>query len=229
MNNNNIADRWDTLKTNNKTLLRLFPYLQDKTKVVNLKIDKESIHYISIREYAEKISQIIKIHLNKIKINHKDAVIIDATACVGGDTISFGLSKFKQVYAIELDKNIAEYLQNNIDVYELNNVIVINNNMLDIVNKLSSNVIYMDPPWGGKNYKTNEHLRLNISDVPLETICNNCFDSNIMHKEPELVVLKLPTNYDIKYLYEEITSKEIYFYDLIKMYILVIVNPKIYF
>lgn len=225
----NREDGTNSLKTNIKTLLRLFPFLQDKTKAINLKIDKESIHYISIREHAEKISDIIKTHLSKIKINYKVAVITDAAACVGGDTISFGLSKFKHVYAIEIDKLRASYLQNNIDVYELNNVTVINNNMLETVPKLDSNVIYLDPPWGGKNYKISNNLRLSISDVPLETICNNCFDSKIMDKEPDLVVLKLPTNYDIQYLYEKVTSKEIYFYDLKKMFILVIVNPKIYF
>jgi hypothetical protein len=226
----NKDNKSSNIKTSVKTLLRLFPYLQDKSKAINLKIDRESLHYISIREHAEKISLIIKNHLLKLKIEPIEAIITDSTACVGGDTISFALSRFKKVYAIELDKERSELLQNNIDVYSLNDIVeVINNNMLDTINRLDSNVIYIDPPWGGKNYKNSDNLKLSMSDVPLETICNNCFDNKIMSKPSDLVVLKLPTNYDIKHLYKEIISNEIYFYDLKKMYILVIVNPKIHF
>lgn len=74
----------DNSKNNNiKTVLRLFPYLKDKTKGNSLKIDDESIYYISFREHAQQITNIIMGYLSKLNINNSDAVITDATAGVG--------------------------------------------------------------------------------------------------------------------------------------------------
>ena len=42
-----------------KTLIKLFPYINDKQKINDLKIDNDSIHYISIRDVAENITKII--------------------------------------------------------------------------------------------------------------------------------------------------------------------------
>src|SRR5436190_238493 len=108
-----------------KTLLRLFPYLSDKSLANKLQIDNDSIHYISIREYAEKISSIIKLHLEMINIKNEDTIITDAMGGVGGDTISFA-KNFKFIYAIEIDKTRFDYLKNNTEVYNLHNIKILN-------------------------------------------------------------------------------------------------------
>lgn len=208
-----------------KTLLRLFPYIEDKEKATRLKIDEESIHFISIREYAERISDIIKYYLNLMNIDVKSSVITDATAGVGGNTISFGMH-FKKVNAIELDEKRTEYLKNNIDIYNLNNIDVYNDDSIKIIPKLDDHdVIYLDPPWGGKNYKDHEFLRLHLSDVSIESLCNDMMDSKWMKKSPALVVYKLPVNYDIKYFYENVNSKLIFYHNLKKMSLIIIINP----
>lgn len=208
---------------NTKTILRLFPYLNDKNKAKKLRIDEDSVHYISLREHAEQISLIIKKHLGDIGMNLSSIIITDATAGVGGNTISFGMH-FKHVYAIEIDKLRASYLKNNIDVYDLKNVTVINDDCLNILHKLEHNVVFIDPPWGGKSYKEYDNLKLNLSDISVEAVCNHISNDKVVKKCPELIILKLPTNYDIKYLYKVLVCKTIYFYDLKKMFILVIVN-----
>lgn len=207
----------------NRTVLRLFPYLHDKSKAQQLKIDDDSIHYISLREHAEQISNMIITHLKKINIDTSNITITDATAGVGGNTISFGM-KFKHVYAVEIDTLRSSYLKNNIDIYNLKNIDIINDDYTKMYNKYCQNVVFIDPPWGGKDYKSHKNLRLELSDIPIETICNNLLNPNIMKKLPELIVLKLPNNYDIVYFYKELTCKKIYFYDLKKMFILVVVN-----
>lgn len=206
-----------------KTILRLFPYLSDKTKAQKLKIDEDSLHYISIREHADHISKIIITHIKSLKLNINDITITDATAGVGGNTISFGM-KFKYVNAIEIDNIRASYLKNNIDIYNLKNINIINDDYTKIYTSLNQDVVFIDPPWGGKSYKDHSNLKLELSNIPLETICNNLLDKSIVANPPNLIVLKLPNNYDVKYLYNTLTCKTIYFYDLKKMFILVIVN-----
>lgn len=205
-------------------VLRLFPYLNNKEDAYKLKIDDESIHYISIREYAEKISAIIKENLNRIGIAQQDAIITDATAGVGGDTISFA-KNFKLVTAIELDHLRSEYLQNNINIYNCNNVSVINGNCTELVKTIDNHdVVFIDPPWQPDNtsYKKYDNLRLSIGDDPIELFCNKLMDETYMKKIPKLIVLKLPKNYDVTYFYNNIVNKKIYYYDLNKMIILVI-------
>lgn len=201
-----------------KTMLRLFPYLGDKNKVKALQIDDDSFYYISLREYADNITNIIKIHLNNMQINPKESIITDATAGVGGNTLSFS-PHFKQVYAIEIDKKRSEFLTNNINVYNFNNVKVINADYVKQLKEIKQNVVFIDPPWGGKTYKNHKALRLHLSDIPIEDICNELLDT-----DTNLIVLKLPINYDIKYLYRNIKIKNIYFYNLKRMFILIIIN-----
>lgn len=208
------------------TLLRLFPYLENKVNASKLLIDNESIHYISIREYAEKISEIIKLHLNTLKIPINNVTIVDATAGVGGNSISFS-KNFKYVYAIELNKTRSEYLQNNINIYNCLNVKVINDNCLNLLYKMDNfDIIFLDPPWQYNNvsYKKYKNLKLSLDNESIEIICNKLMDYNFMKTIPKLIVLKLPKNYDIFYFYKHISNKNIYYYDLKKMIILVIIN-----
>ena len=214
-------------KTKNlKKLLRLFPYIEDKNKAARLKIDLDSIHYISIREDAEKISRIIENYLKKLKIEPNNAIITDATAGVGGNSISFGL-KFNKVYSIEIDEQREKYLKNNIDIYDLQNIKTFNEDCTEVIDKIDDhNVIYMDPPWGGKFYKKHKKLRLKIGNLSVETLCNYIFNEQMMKKTPEMIVMKLPINYDLVYLLDTIISKKIYFKKLKKMLIIIIINPK---
>jgi len=208
-----------------KTLLRLFPYLDNKEKAAKLKIDDDSIHYISIREYADKITDIIKFYLSELDIDPDDATITDATAGVGGNTISFGMN-FKKVNAIELDEQRSKYLVNNIDIYDLTNIDIYNDDSTKVLTKLDNHdVVFLDPPWGGKTYKNHEFLRLHLSDVSIEMLCNGMMNKEWMKKCPAIIVYKLPINYDIKYFFEHVNSSLIYYHNLKKMSLIVIINP----
>lgn len=209
---------------NRKLILRLFPYINNKNRAKQLKIDSESIHYISLREIANKISNIIKHHLLRNKIQSKNVYITDATAGVGGDTISFGMT-FGNVNSIEINELRYEYLINNINVYELKNIKTYNDNCLSLLATIKKQtVVFIDPPWGGKTYKMHKKLKLNIDNIEIETICNNLLDPNKTKSVPYLIALKLPTNYDLKYLFNNIKSKMIYLHKLKKMFIIIIVN-----
>jgi len=217
----------DDIFIKQKTLLRLFPYLKDRNKALNLKIDDQSIHYISVREYAAKISNIIKKHLEIINVNSQNAIITDATAGVGGDTISFA-HNFKFVYAIEMDKLRSDFLSNNVAIYDLKNVKIYNDDCTKILNHIDNHdVIFIDPPWEPDNesYKKHTNLRLPLGTDfgSIEDYCNKLVDPSYMKHVPKLLVLKLPKNYDTLHFYKTVKNKNMYYYDLKKMIILVVV------
>lgn len=226
-------DPWDDSINDNHFILtnkimRIFPHLKNSNNYLKLMIDDESLTYITIREIAELTSKIICHHLIKYNLNPQKIKIIDYTAGVGGNVLSFG-KFFNKVYAIEIHKNRFEYLKNNIDVYEYKNILCINDSSINFNDKflvdVNPNVIFIDPPWGGNNYRETESLRLKLDNVPIEDLVIDIFSKlyehtikndicsveinnkkvykqNIFHNK--FIVLKLPKNYDIEYFYETI-------------------------
>ena len=245
-NNDNIIniDAWNEAINDNEFIIknkisRIFPQLKNTNNYLKLMIDEESFSFITIREIAELISKIICYHLIKYNINPQKIKIIDYTAGVGGNVISFG-KYFNYTYAIEIDKTRADYLLNNINVYNLKNIKIINDSSINFNNnnmiEINPNVIFIDPPWGGNCYRNNDLLKLTLGDMPIEELIIDIFDkyytiitSAINSYSNRLVVLKLPKNYDIEYIYNYIkknTDKKpyiicSYLYILNKMLILV--------
>jgi predicted RNA methylase len=127
--------------------------------------------------------------------NTSTKTITDATGCVGGDTIQFGLN-FKSVDTIEINKNNFEALKNNVAVYNLKNIKLYLGDATDLYN-WKTDVLYIDPPWGGPNYREVKELDLLISatrlDIWLEQIL-------LRKNRPSYIFLKLPTNYNFKRL-----------------------------
>ena len=213
-------------KIKQNTLVKLFPFINNKSKIDQLKIDHDSLHYISIREVAETITSIIIIHIYNFRLDYNDIVITDATSGVGGNTISFS-DKFKIVNSIEIDNQRFSYLENNINVYGLKNINLFNDNCLNVINNLYQDVVFIDPPWGGSKYKYKKKLQLHISKTKIESICNDLMDNTITKYPPKIILLKIPKNYDLMYLFNIIKSNKIYLYNLKKMYIIVIININI--
>jgi tRNA G10 N-methylase Trm11 len=196
----------------------------------NLQIDRESISYITTPHNAIIVSWILRSNLDGNDL-HK-LTIFDGTSGVGGDTIVFG-HVFGSVIGCELDKNRFSMLQNNINVYDLSNVIVMNDDCLKLMFDLNFlDIVYLDPPWGGKSYKKEDNLTLSIGDMSVETIVNDLLDPEKSRSELKLIVLKLPKNYDIKHLYDTTKNAKrettLLMYELEKMLIMVfkIINHK---
>ena len=165
----------------------------------NLKIDMESISYITTPHNSDIISAIIDSQIPK-HISRNDITIFDGTACVGGDTISFGRN-FGTVIACEIDENRYKMLAHNLAEYKLYNVAPVHANCLRILQKINFiDIMYFDPPWGGRNYKNHSGLRLRIGEKYVDTIVNDIFSRNV-RSEVKMVVFKLPKNYDIEQLF----------------------------
>ena len=227
--NNNINDEYFII---NSKKIRIFPLLKISKDYEKLQIDNESFNFITIREMSNLITKIICKHLIQNKINPLQSIIVDSTSGVGGNTLSF-LRNFKKVIAIEICQLRYGYLMNNVNIYNYNNVEFINDDFCNLYknneNIYNSNVIFMDPPWGGIGYKNKSDLKLKLGDVSIENIIVDTFKlCDVNDNKTNLFVLKLPKNYDIEYFYEEINkeqfinkTKKNYLYILNKMILVV--------
>lgn len=175
-----------SLKNNPNDLIikSWFPQIKNKKKI---QIVKESIFSISNYKDADKLTSSI---INKMK-PYKPTTITDATANVGGNTISFA-KRFNKVNSVEINTQTAKALQNNINVYGLSNVSVYNKSYLSVINELKQDVLFMDPPWGGVDYKSKDKIMLYLDEVPIHDVINRLIN------KPILIVLKIPNNFDIE-------------------------------
>lgn len=163
---------------------KIFPLFPDKENLP--KYDHEGLWSITHPKEAEYISNLIKLEIGK------ESTIVDATAGIGGNTISFA-KHFKHVISIELCKSRFELLSHNVQVYKLNNVTLINGDCLEKIN-VGSNGFYFDPPWGGPDYKHNKETKIKLGNFSLEQVVHKVkheYENNI------LVFIKLPFNYDM--------------------------------
>lgn len=118
-----------------------------------------------------------------------DLTITDGTGNNGSDTIYLGLH-FKHVNSIEKDPKEFAVLTNNVQTYKLKNVDIYNGSSLSIIPTLKQDVVYIDAPWGGVNYKQNKQVRLYMDDQEISYIYKN----NKQHAK--LFIFKVPRNYD---------------------------------
>lgn len=204
---------------------KLFPSNGSTDIWDKLLIDEETVSYISLPNDANNISKIIESYCIKNEMETSDMIITDATAGVGGNTISFSKT-FKQVNAIEIDTSRYMYLANNINVYDINNVNMYCDDCLNMIYKINHDIVFFDPPWGGKDYRDKSRLKLSLSNNSVESICLKLLDPTCTEHIPKIITLKLPKNYDIEYFYKSIKNDKINvtLHDLNKMYIIIIHN-----
>lgn len=205
---------------------RLFPKMYG-VNINSLKIDWECVSFVTPPYDSRKISEIISKHIKKYKSSLKDVVVVDATACVGGDTITL-CNNFGKVIAIEIDTHRYDNLVNNIKQYKFTNAELLNGDSLTIIPNLPIiDVIVVDVPWGGKDYKLKQNLRLNFGNLSLEEFILNSFNKKISITTPKILVSKIPKNYDIKYLYSMLSPElEIILYDQLKKMNIIVVERK---
>jgi hypothetical protein len=173
---------------------------------------------------SKKIIKIIDFHCKSKNLKSTTLTIVDATGGGGSDTISFSYH-FQNVISIEMNKEYYNILKNNVNCYNLKNIITINGDSLEIIPKINFyDILYIDPPWGGKDYKNIKNLSLTLSDISLENVIINFFDELYMQTIPIFIVLKLPTNYNLKKMFYklELYNLEIYLYELRKKNIVII-------
>jgi 16S rRNA G966 N2-methylase RsmD len=165
---------------------------------IKLKITDKGLYSISKHSDSKWISDIIFNFLKNVKYkNINNIKIIDGTAGIGGNTISFA-KYFSEVYAVEINDTHYDVLNNNLKALNIINVQLYLNNFLNILDDLSkkSNIFFFDPPWGGKSYKNFKYFNLKIGKLPINDVINMLYDKNFKY-----VILKAPYNLNITPIY----------------------------
>jgi 16S rRNA G966 N2-methylase RsmD len=161
-------------------------------------------------------------HQNNQNKKNKELTIIDGTAGLGGNLISFA-KKFDKVIGIEYNKVHYEVCKNNVELFKYKNVEIYNDSILnyykkyDIKKSGSQTIFFFDPPWGGKSYKKQKYVKLGIGGVDSTIFLNQ------LHSEGyKYIVLKAPRNFIISDIILNTKYKNIHvqnYYNMILLFI----------
>jgi len=165
----------------------LFKSVPDDIKG-KLQFDLESLYSTTDEITADNIVKDIKCN---IKVTHN--LIVDATACIGGS--AYALSKvFDKVIAIENNEKRFQMLKTNIELLQVSDkVLPIFGDCLEVYKSLEpADAIFIDPPWGGPQYIEHKKIRLKISDLDLNEVCELFAKTSKI----KYIILKLPVNFD---------------------------------
>ena len=163
----------------------LFPK-KSGVKYSKLKMTPEGEYSITKRKDGETLLK----HMKSVLKTTKDKHITDLTGNVGGDTILFGLH-FGKVDSIELNPENFEALKNNVEVFDLKNVTLHQGDSTKIYN-WKTDVLYIDAPWGGPDYKEKAELDLYLGDKRVDEFVKEVLARD---NRPEYVFMKVPRNY----------------------------------
>lgn len=172
---------------------KFFPNLNN-VDINKLLIDDIGEYSITKPEEAELITDII---LNECKNNDN---ILDAMAGSGGNSISF-CKHFKNVGCIESDINRFNILKHNLEQYKFKNYKLFYDDCLNIIDNNNFNIVFFDPPWGGKNYMKQEKVELSISGFKIWMIIKYMLNE----KKDYNIFLKIPCNFDLHKLKSELS------------------------
>lgn len=172
-------------------------------------IHKEKYSYTHKKD-AEYLSLFIK---KIVKNDIENTLIVDGTTSLGGNLISF-IEHFNFIIGIEINnirfnkllyflntKYFLNFSKKKEKIYNSSkkNIMLINdsfNHYINFINNIEkkNKIIYLDPPWGGKNYKQYNNIILGLAGVPLHKLVQQIkqLDNNT------IIIIKLPLNYFLK-------------------------------
>ncbi len=195
---------------NNISILKkIFPEPQENN-YNELNYDEEGLYSITHPKDADLISTTIIDILETNTIS-----VVDMTAGCGGNMISF-IKYFKRVVGIELNTNRYNILKRNLSQYPFNNYELINDDSINYINNININnydVFFIDPPWGGPDYKKTMNIELYLSNIKLSEFI-------LMLPKNKLIVLKLPFNYNMNAINKDSIIKKININNIIILFIM---------
>jgi hypothetical protein len=176
----------------NMTLYRMLPLFPYKygVSMKEIQLTEEGAYSYTKREDGEKTIQFLKRFIPALSSKS----ILDGTGNVGGDTILFGLN-FHTVHSIEFDHDNFKALEHNVNLYKFKHVHVHEGDTTKLFKDFPSDILYLDPPWGGPDYKEKKELDLWLGSHRLDLFLRDSFLSPEAPWKPTWIVLKLPFNY----------------------------------
>jgi hypothetical protein len=144
--------------------------------------------------------EITKKCLSLPNVTMANTALVDLTACVGGNTSSFA-KRFEVVVGVEINDERFAMLRHNtrlLGFKEGEGMHLVRGDCLSLLRaksrtilpNLSNYIFFVDPPWGGLNYKDQATVTLKLGGEPIEAVIRACFNvDRCAH-----VVIKCPFN-----------------------------------
>jgi hypothetical protein len=189
------ADKEDTKKkTQKSSKSRKF-----KTSILAYKLDDFDFSLFQTNDESQYSSLLPK-HVKKVKDIMKGwftnpRYIVDATAHIGVDTIHFAkMFPMATIDSFEINKETFDLLEKNVDAFDLSSKITLHQSSFLKANlDQKSSFIYIDAPWGGKEYS---EFDIDTYELYLDTInVKEIARRLIVSGKTDTVVLKVPRNY----------------------------------
>ena len=159
-------------------------------------LDATAGYSLTSSKIAKVYARIVRGCAVRCGLDMSTCTITDATASVGGNVFAFA-SHFAKVNAIELLEPTAQMLLHNLKLLKLSHKVDVwcgDSSQVDVVSKhIVQDVLFLDPPWGGVNYRRAPRLSLFLAEKNLRQICIE------WARCTRLIVLKLP----LKFHYSE--------------------------
>ena len=142
-------------------------------------MDDVATYSVTPSKYSE---QIVRIMLDFIP---KESTVLDATACIGGDTATFA-NHFSKVIGIEQDETRFKMLNHNLKLMTQQTVLTYHADFLQWwIRKpkdMTIDAVYIDPPWENNCMISN----FNIWDIV--TTLKKCGCTVVLKLPPEFIV-----------------------------------------
>lgn len=210
---------------------KLFPHLSYETRA-KMRVGARAAYSMTDQLTADQMTETMaliasalwRIEPDKTKI--LPLTVTDATACCGGNSLSF-LSRFKRVVAVELDEDIYSDLSHNLIFvlgFSCDRLTLHCADYLDIGFSLRQHCVFIDPPWcahSGPGYdKSTNVLCMKLGSMAVTDICIKLLRPAARHMSSpppnfeaisetstRMIALKLPTrSTDPQALFSEITK-----------------------
>jgi DNA-directed RNA polymerase II subunit RPB2 len=133
--------------------------------------------------------QLVDIIKENMKKEPIEIIVTDGTGNIGSDTINLAMN-FKMVNSYEIDDVNYEALEKNVKEFKLNNVNLYKGDVTQMID-YNQDVIYIDAPWGGKDYKESNNISLYLSGIEISEFYSKFLD------RASLFIFKVPLNYKI--------------------------------
>ena len=168
---------------------KVFPYKKG-INYKDLQLSNIGSYSIFYPNSGDEVAKIIRSY-----IPGETATITDANSNMGGAIFAFS-NYFNKINGVEIIKMHCMILENNITIYKINDKVKIYcADYLDIADKLDQDVVFFDPPWGGKSYKDLKLMNMYLDSIPIHTIIKSLLTKT-------MVAIRVPFNYDFKKLFE---------------------------
>jgi hypothetical protein len=154
--------------------------------------NEESQYSSLLPKHVKQVEIVFKNWFNVIK---KDILIIDSTSHIGVDSIHFANMFTKsKIHSYEINKDTFDLLEKNIKVFKKQEQIEAFNDSFLNASIDKAYFIYIDAPWGGKNYKDTAmgKFELYLDNINIKEIARRL----LVNKKTKTVVLKVPDNYN---------------------------------